>query len=91
MAKQYLRTKLLLSQEQLAGCIGVSRSLLKLYEAGLRSLPAAAFIKLAKMEVLLAGMQDMKASAVDGQGLSSELKALHPAAEDQIRARIAEL
>ncbi len=47
---QDIRSKYLLTQQQLADWLGVSRPLITLAEKGARSLPTAAFIKLAEME-----------------------------------------
>lgn len=48
-----LRNQLNLTQEELAGLIGVSRSTITLYEKGLRNLPAKCGLKLAQLQGLL--------------------------------------
>jgi transcriptional regulator with XRE-family HTH domain len=50
-----IRKRLGLSQEQLASLLHVHRSTIKFAEQGKRSLPTAALLKVAHMEILLAG------------------------------------
>ncbi len=55
-----LREQLLMTQEDFAVYLGISRSLLSLYEKGLRSLPTFALIKLSNLELLYQQMMQKK-------------------------------
>ena len=55
-----VRGKLSITQQYLAEYLGVSRPLLSLYEKGLRNLPTAASLKLAKLELVYYQLQQAK-------------------------------
>lgn len=71
---QLLRDQLHLSQEDFALYLGVSRSLLSLYEKGLRSLPTPALLKLGSLETLYNHSMQKKFIVPENKVASRELQ-----------------
>ncbi|WP_300601847.1 helix-turn-helix transcriptional regulator [Niabella sp.] len=57
---KYFRTQLHLSQRELAAFLGISQSLLSMYEKDLRELPAGASLKLSQLQLQLQQFQRQK-------------------------------
>ncbi|MBO9595652.1 MAG: helix-turn-helix transcriptional regulator [Niabella sp.] len=78
---KYFRAQLHLTQQELAVFLGVSQTLLSMYEKNLRELPTQASLKLARLELELHQFQQQKAvpdskEALQGQKRMQQLERL---------------